>query len=305
MSISLLRAGVAGAGAFGAHHAGKYVADPRTRLAAIFDLDSARAEALAEKHGARAFRDFDAFLAAVDVVTIATPASTHAELSLRSLAAGKPTLSEKPIATNMEDAARVIAAARDAKVVLACGHQERIVFEAMGLFAADEAPLEIESVREGPWSGRGGDVSATLDLAVHDADLALQLLRAPVAKIEARGRKQESQHWDEIHAEVAFTTGARLKLTASRIAPERRRTMRIRYKSGELKVDFIARSFENGTGHKLNERFAETDSGKDPLGANVFRFLDAATGAAVLPAVTGEEAAEALKLALAIDAAAS
>ncbi len=52
-----LRGGVAGAGAFGANHAGKYAGEPRTTLAAIFDIDLARAQALADKHGGAAFDD--------------------------------------------------------------------------------------------------------------------------------------------------------------------------------------------------------------------------------------------------------
>jgi predicted dehydrogenase len=96
---------------------------------------------------------------------------------------------EKPIASTRAEALAVIAAARGGGLTLACGHQERLVFEVMGLLAAPERPTLIEARREGPWSGRGDDVSVTLDLAIHDADLACRLLDAQPVAVSARGRR--------------------------------------------------------------------------------------------------------------------
>lgn len=300
-----LRGGVAGAGAFGAIHAGKYDAAARAVLAGVYDADFDRARAVADGHGAAtAYDDFDAFLAAVDVVTIATPARAHGELSLRALEAGRHVLVEKPVATTHAEGVAAIAAAKGHGLVLAVGHQERLVFETMGLLAAPERPTLIEARREGPWSGRGDDVSVTLDLAIHDADLAMRLIGggAPVG-VSARGARVKSRFFDTIESEATFADGAVVRLAASRVAETRRRTMRLVYPSGEVEIDFVARTFRNGTPFALDAGFAETPIGKDPLGANVARFLDAVVGAAPRPAVTGEEALAALDLILAIDAA--
>jgi predicted dehydrogenase len=78
--------------------------------------------------------------------------------------------------------------------------------------------------------------------------------------------------------------------------------MRLVYPSGEVRVDFVARTFENTTPFPLDPGFA--DKMRDPLGANVSRFLDAVMGEAPRPPVTGEEGLAALDLILAIDAAA-
>ncbi len=298
------RAGVAGAGAFGAIHAGKYAGEARTRLTAIYDVDFDRARALAATHGADAFDEFDAFLAAIDIATIATPARAHGELALRALKAGKHTLVEKPIAVTHADGAAVIAAARAGGLTLGCGHQERLVFEVMGLLAVSETPTLIEARREGPWSGRGHDVSVTLDLAIHDADLAMRLMGAAPVSVTAKGARGKSQFFDTIESEATFVGGGCVRLAASRVAEARRRTMRIVYPSGEVNIDFVARTFSNTTPFALDAGFAESAVGRDPLGANVARFLDAATGAATRPAVTGEEALAALDLILAVDAAA-
>lgn len=299
-----LRAGVVGAGSFGGHHARKYAALEDVRLVGVFDPDLARARALAEGLGAAAFEDLAILLDKVDVVTVASPASTHAAAALAALAAGKSVYVEKPLATGLEDADRLVAAAAKAGAVLACGHQERIVSAAMGLLDLPEAPLFLESIRFQPWGPRNTDVSCVLDLMIHDIDLALTLGRAEPLAVEAEARITHGPFIDEATAEITLADGATLKLCASRIAEQRQRRMRIVLPSGEVEVDFVARTFVNTTPFPLNADFADTPTGRDPLGASVGAFLAAVRGEAPRPAVTGEEAARALDLALAVEMAA-
>src|SRR5690606_37668877 len=107
--------------------------------------------------------------------------------------AGKHVLVEKPLATDVALGAELVRIAAEKKLALACGHQERLVFEAMGLLTAPEAPIRIESVREGPWTGRSADVSVTLDLMVHDLDLALRLMQARPTGILASARTEHGR----------------------------------------------------------------------------------------------------------------
>src|SRR5262249_21759090 len=150
------------------------------------------------------------------------------------------------------------------------------------LYAAREKPILIESVREGPWTGRSADVSVTLDLMVHDLDLALSLLGAAPADVKATARAEHGKSADAIEATITFD-GAQAHFVSSRVAADRKRTMRAVFPSGELRVDFLARTFENSTALPLNADFTDTPEGRDPLGANVARFLDAVTGAAPRP----------------------
>ncbi len=298
--MSKLRAGVVGAGAFGRIHARKYAEDARVHFAGVFDPDDERAGQLADTHGAEAFASLEALLGAVDVLTIASPPSLHANAALPALKAGKHVLIEKPLATDAKDGATLVRLAADKNVVLACGHQERLVFEAMGLLSAPEKPVRIESVREGPWTGRSADVSVTLDLTVHDLDLALRLLDHAPEGILATARSEHGRTADAIEARLAFG-GADAVFISSRIAPQRRRFMRAVYPSGEVNIDFLARTFENTTSFPLNTAWAETRIGADPLGANVAAFIDAVLGVAPRPVVNGEEALAVLELALEVD----
>ncbi|GAM96484.1 oxidoreductase, Gfo/Idh/MocA family [alpha proteobacterium U9-1i] len=301
--MTKLKAGVIGAGVFGAHHASKYRADPRVELVGVYDLDAERTEALADALQVRKFNNMDDMLDLLDIVTVASPALTHASAAAAALEYSKHVLIEKPIATSVLEADLLIAVAQANKRVLACGHQERLVFNAMGLFSTPEKPIRIESVREGPWTGRSADVSVTLDLMVHDLDLALQLMGEAPSQVRAKALHEKGATADWIEATLAFGDTEAV-FTASRVADGRTRTMRAVYPSGEVQIDFLARTFENTTSFPLNADFSQTPDGADPLGANVRRFVDAVLGQAPRPVVTGEEAKAVLELALAVDEAA-
>src|SRR3954467_8236732 len=61
----------------------------------------------------------------VDIVIIAGPSETHAEMALKSIDAGKHTLVEIPIAMNLEGAEAVVAAAKEKSVTLGVVHPMR------------------------------------------------------------------------------------------------------------------------------------------------------------------------------------
>jgi predicted dehydrogenase len=297
----VLRGGVIGAGVFGGYHARQYAQAEGACLAAVFDPDLVRAREVAARHEATAFDDLDAFLASVDVVTVASPGVRHAEGALAALRAGRPVYVEKPLAVDLEEADRILLEASRRGLVVACGHQERVVFQAIGLFSAPERPLRLEAVRQGPQSERSLDISVILDLMIHDLDLALSLASGSPLAAEGEGDIAYSDGLDAVRAEVTFDDGFTAVFDASRMAPERRRSMRVVYPSGELEIDFLARTFRNTTGFDLNPDFAETPGARDPLGASVGAFLACVRGERDRPVVTGEEAARALDLALAIE----
>jgi predicted dehydrogenase len=248
--------------------------------------------------GATGFDDFDRFLAAVEVVTVAAPAMAHGPLALGCLRAGRHVYVEKPLAVTLAEARVLIEEAEVRGLVLAAGHQERMVFAAMGLFDLPEAPRRIESVRRGLPNPRNRDVSCAPDLMIHDLDLAAALARSPAVHVEAKGQ------FDELAAEVGFESGMTARFEASRIAPARERTMRLEFASGVVEVDFLAPSFRNTTAFALDPGFAASVDGKDPLGRCVAGFLAAVRGEAARPPATGQDGLEALKLSVAVERAA-
>ena len=302
--VRVLKAGVVGAGVFGGHHARQYAALDGVELQGLYDPDTARAKTLADSLGVTAFESLEALFAAVDIVTVASPAATHGATGLAALGAGLSVYIEKPLAVSLEEADKLVSLAASKGLVLACGHQVRVESQAMGLLDIPERPLLVEAVRRSPGPSRIVDVSCVLDLMIHDIDLALALNPAAPLAVEAEGRITVGPYLDEVSAEVTLDDGSTLRFDASRIAEALERKLRLVYPSGEVEIDFVAKTFRNTTPFALNPDYAATPVGSNPLRASVAAFVAAVCGEAPRPAVTGEEAARALDLALAVEHAA-
>ncbi|WP_077001235.1 Gfo/Idh/MocA family protein [Variovorax sp. KK3] len=103
-------------------------AQPGHAVVAVASGDAARAEAFAKEHGiARGYGGIAALLEdpAVQAVYISSTNEQHCSQALAALAAGKHVLCEKPLATTLEDAKRMVAAAREAGLVFATNHHLR------------------------------------------------------------------------------------------------------------------------------------------------------------------------------------
>ncbi len=294
----VLRAAVIGAGAFGRHHAAKYAALPGVQLTAVADLNPDVRRHYQVTQGVRAVADWRELLGKVDCVSVCSPAVTHGAIVHAFLDAGAHVLGEKPIATDLDEADALIALAEARGRVLTVGHQERYVFARTGLLDCPDAPREIDCWRLGPWTGRGADVSVTLDLMIHDLDLVHRLVPDAVSDVGARARMVHGLYADEVSALVTFDGGTLVRLHTSRVAGARSRGMRLCYDDGLIEIDFISRKVRNTTSRPLNPLDFE-----DPLGESVAAFIRAARdGAETL--VRPEEARRALETALLIEDAA-
>lgn len=298
---SKLRIGVAGAGVFGAHHASKYAASNDAILVGVLDRHPDRAEALANRFGARVFDDEGALLDGVDALVIATPAVTHYDFARAALEAGRHVFVEKPVALTPEDADELIALADARSLILQVGHQERYVAAEVGLFERREAPLKIDCVRCAAPSGRCEDVSVVFDLMVHDLDLVRHLTKSELETLDASGDAHEA------FAEMSLANGAVASFKASRRAAHLERRMTLVYEDGFIEIDFIKRDIVNSTPAALRSDL----NGKqaplafvDPLGFGANQFV-AAVLSGEAPVVSGRDGRDAVAWARRIEDAAS
>jgi 1,5-anhydro-D-fructose reductase (1,5-anhydro-D-mannitol-forming) len=103
-------------------------ATPNAELVATYSRDQSRADACAQKHGAKvAYSDLGALLrdSRVDAVFIASPNALHAQHALQAAQAGKHVFSEKPMTTTLEDAVAMVRACRAQGVKLGVGYHLR------------------------------------------------------------------------------------------------------------------------------------------------------------------------------------
>ena len=269
-----VKAGVVGAGVFGAHHARKFAQSAMADLIGVFDVDTQKAATLADDIGACTFERFDELLAKIDAVTIASPARTHFEMARQALIAGKHVYVEKPLALTLEDADELLRLADEQGVILQVGHQERFVLDALGLPLSGCAPHKMEFKRCGPATGRGEDVCVVFDLMIHDLDLVRMFGMGKAQNVSAAGNENETV------ATVVFEGGARCSFVASRQSHDRARSMSAVYDDGAIQLDFLSRQMQNSAQHNAACDFSTMshEALQDPLGFSVNAFISSIIG---------------------------
>ncbi len=233
--------GVIGVGALGWHHARHLAAFEEATLIGVHDIDPTRGDAVARAVGTTFYPDIDRLLRDVEAVTVAVPTAVHAEIGIRALERGRAVLMEKPLANSLSEADAMIAAAVRNGVPLQVGHVERFN---RAVRAARPYLAEVrysESTRLAPFQPRGTDVAVLLDLMIHDLDLVLHLSRgAAISEVRASGTAVLTPHLDIANARVEFVGGAVANITASRVARERVRRLRLFQANGYFSLDLAA-----------------------------------------------------------------
>jgi predicted dehydrogenase len=262
-----MRFGLIGSGLAGPLFGGALAARPAgASLAGIATSRPETARAAAERWGAdRAYDSWQELVAApeIDAVCVAVPTGLHAEVTIAAARAGKHVLVEKPIATCLDDADRMIAAAREAGVTLGVIFMYRFMDTARLMKRAiDEGHLGVPLLGEvagrfwrdqryydsgawrGTWEGEGG--GSLMSQTSHTLDLLLWML-GPVRSVSAQVERtavHDIDTEDLVAATLRFTSGAIgtvLSTTAAR-APQPR-TLAITGSSGfvELVGDDLGR----------------------------------------------------------------
>lgn len=233
--IGRLRVGVVGVGRLGFHHARLVAARGDAVLAGVVDADDCRARHVAGELGTRAFESLEALLDRCDAAIIASPATAHGSLALTALERGVHVLVEKPLAASVSEAEALVAAAAWARAVLHVGHCERFNPQFRALAARCRAARRFAAVRLSPRLG-AADVSAALDLLVHDIDLACALLGGRVEEVRAR----ESSRPERVRTRLTFSTGQVVELVAARGARRAVRRWRAYDSAGAHDADLLA-----------------------------------------------------------------
>ena len=227
--MNRLRVGLIGAGGISRVHADAW----RALGAQGFVTSFQGAEAIADEYGFQVVAELDDLLGLVDVVDIVTPSSSHADLALRAIAAGRHVVCEKPLAATADEAQRVADAAVEAGVRLFPAHVVRYFGEYLRIKEAidagrlgDLAVLRFSragSAPQAPWFFRestGGGVIR--DLMIHDIDQAVWFA-GPVASVFA---VQNPPTVDDVvpspvtaHVVLTHRSGVISHLHASWVAP--------------------------------------------------------------------------------------
>jgi predicted dehydrogenase len=295
-----LRVGVVGVGHIGSNHARLYAEIPSAEFTAVYDIDPARASAIARKYGAKTAASVWEFGDMVDAVSVATPTTTHYDVARSLLLSGKHLLIEKPITENTRQASELAKMAGEKNLILQVGHVERFNPVLSALEARLSHPRFIEAHRLSPYPERSTDIGVVLDLMIHDLEVILHLVRSPVQTIDAVGVPVLSKSEDIANARIRFENGCVANITSSRISPERMRKIRVFQEDAYLSLDYQNQSgeiYRRALGRITRDK-VEIER-EEPLKRELTSFVECAlTGRE--PRVSGYQATAALELAVQI-----
>jgi predicted dehydrogenase len=182
-----MRVGIVGCGRVSRRHVPALRAARGVELVAAFDVDASAARST----GAAVAGSVQELIERVDLVAVCTPPAAHAEVAVAALEAGRDVLVEKPLATTLEDADRIVAAA-----------QGRLAATGFQLRCHRKLPSSAGAVH-GVWGGpTDAAVGPLLDRAVHHVDIWRALLGDEVVQAGA------ARHNGGIRLQARMRSGA-------------------------------------------------------------------------------------------------
>ena len=298
-----MKIAVIGVGYVGKEHARLYAELPDVELAGVVDVLRPLAEEVAALYKTTPFTDYREILGKVDAATLAVPTIDHGRIGIDLLDNGIDVLVEKPIASNLEEGRELIDRARRNGRVLQVGHVERFNPVVAAAREAATRPQFFEIHRLAAFSPRSLDVDVVLDLMIHDIDIVLSLVPAPVREIRAVGIPVLSRKADIANARVEFEDGCVANFTASRVSFEKTRKLRFFQPHDYISVDYASQtgiivSLRMG---RVLERKLEPPK-EEPLKLELQSFTECVRKRGK-PAVSGEDGLRALELAMRINGA--
>lgn len=279
----------------------------------FLEQDDQRAGTLIEMFDPERCSSFEDLASKVDLVDLCVPTDAHLNLGLAAIAAGRGVIVEKPIARTIEEGARFVKAANDAKVPLSVGQVVRFFPEfaegnKLVKSGAIGKPAAARTRRGGaaPMGGVGNwfmdhtrSGGVLVDLAIHDFDW-LRWTLGEVKFLTSRSVGAKTmQGPDYALTTLTFDSGAVAHVEATWMDPSGfRTTFEVCGSDGMIQYDNRAASslLTHAGGKTLRD--SPMEAYDDPYYKELRGFVDAATSGGELP-VTGYDGLMALSISLA------
>ena len=220
---------------------------PHVKVVGAVDTDEGRRKKAAGQFGVPVYADIDTMLhdAKPDVVLVATPPASHAELCLRAIHAGAHVICEKPFVSSLHEADRVIDAARAAGRRVALNHEfrEMPIFRALRdhvrpdelLFAQVWQLMDLPPWAEPGW--RGQMLQRTLyEAGVHLVDFLMALFgECPVSVSATTGSSGARESASDAIALVTleFSRGRMAHVIQNRLCKGETHYFEVRAETGD------------------------------------------------------------------------
>lgn len=292
------RIGIIGVGRMGEYHLRKILALASVETVGFFEANAQRAAKLSTDYGCTAFTSIEDLLFECDAVIIASPTELHFAHVHAALEQGVHVLVEKPMASTVAEAEKLVELARARQLVLQVGMVERYRLAKL----AQSIPLGrirfLETHRLTPQLPRDKDIDVVSDLMIHDLDLALSLAHMDPVHISAVGMRVLTGNPDVANVRLEFPDGAVMNLNASRVSGEPLRRLRVFAENAYASFDFqlnTATWASGGVGQAI-EKHAVEQRQVDPLLEQAEHF-EHCVRSGQPPLVSGVDGLRALRIA--------
>lgn len=267
-----MKVGIIGIGKLGSIHLRIYKEIKEIDKVYIVDTNETQ---LALHKDISAFTDYRRIASMVDLVSVATPTSTHFEIARFFLEHHIPVLVEKPLTQNLRQAQKLIEIAKKNHALLFVGHVERYNNAYLAIKKIVKNPLFIECHRLNPYPHRSLDISVVLDLMIHDLDIILDLVNDTVKKVEAKGVKVLSREADIANVRITFKKGCVANVTSSRISAKKERKIRIFLSHCYISLDYAQQQAEiyRKTNETIKSEFLPIQK-EEPLKKEITNFVE-------------------------------
>ncbi len=256
--METVRIGVIGAGNMGSLHARVAADSQGVALLGIFDTDAARVSPVAERLGAVAYSSAEELIAAADAIIVAAPSIHHHQYAMQCIESGTPVLIEKPVATTVADAEDLARAAQDAEVVAHVGHIERFnpTFGELARVLGGRTIRSLAFRRISPHTPQAQDIDVTLDLMIHDLDLAFSLTGSEMTTVSAVAHRIAAAQPDFVTATLGLANGVSAVFTASKASFDKVRIIEAHTDDATIRADLLTR--EVWVHQRLDDSYRET-----------------------------------------------
>lgn len=233
----MVKLGIIGLGRMGTYHASVCSNLVGVDLVGVADTNEAALQKF-KRPATLCTTDYRELLTVVDAVIIALPTDLHYPVAKVALQAGVHVLIEKPLTRTVAQAEELFQLAEQNKLTLHVGHVERFNGALQELKKIIQSPSLIEMQRVGPFNPRVAQDSVILDLMIHDLDIILNLIQAPLHSFNIIGKKIASTNCDIAHVQLLFIDGTMATILASRASQIKNRSMAIHQEAEYIHLNF-------------------------------------------------------------------
>ena len=220
-----VKIGIIGCGHMGRTHGLILRQDGRVELVGVMDIDRARAERLAEELETRAFEKLDDLLhEGLTALYVTTPNARHVEPVLAALQAGVHVFSEKPMATSLKEARRILETVQSSSLIYQIGFNRR--FAPAYRFAREQIEKGFRPLSANVKMNRGellnppwvGDTSLTggflYESTIHLLDM-IRWLMGEVSEIICQAQANVYKELDDFAMILTFASGHHCAFSSS------------------------------------------------------------------------------------------